>query len=94
MWRADSVQGSDFHEMGMWRGAIGSAGTRETKGEAGQQVEAWRPLSSAFQNIPVAAEGGSQGSLPGRKTWRGSFFIVGKLGLVVGAGSQAVEGNN
>lgn len=60
----------------------------------GQQVEAWRPLSSAFQNIPVAAEGGSQGSLPGRETWRGLFFIVGKLGLVVGAGSQAVEGNN
>lgn len=92
MWRADSGDGSEVCEVGMRRGAVRSAGTRETKGEAGQQVEAWRPLSSAFPNIPVVAEGSSQGFLRGRETWRGLFFIVGKLGLVVGAGPRLLKG--
>lgn len=38
--------------------------------------------------------GSSQGSPPGRQARRGSYFTVGKLGLLLGGGSQVLRGNN
>lgn len=55
----------------------------------------WRPGGPSpllSRIISVAAEGSSQGSPPGRETWRGHFFIVSKHGLLVGDGSQGLEG--
>lgn len=71
-----------------------SVGERAKRREPDQQVEGLEaPLLCSLEH-PRGSWDSSRGSAPGRETLRMSFFIVDKLGLLVGGGFQVLERNN